>query len=133
MPPKPLRKCKAPACGKLTRDKYCEDHEHLIEKDKREKWIQYDRTKRYAEDNKSYHAFYKSPQWIGMREAVKRRDHGLCVKCKSQNRLVPMDVVDHIIPLKDDWSLRLNPENLQSLCHACHNLKTAKEKAKREM
>ncbi|WP_078392089.1 HNH endonuclease [Shouchella patagoniensis] len=132
MPPKPLRSCKAPACGKLTREKYCEDHEHLTEKDKRDKWIQYDKTKRYTEENKSYNAFYKSPQWIGMREAVKRRDKGLCVKCQMQKRLVPMAIVDHIRPLKDDWSLRLNPENLQSLCHACHNIKTARENADRK-
>ena len=37
------------------------------------------------------------------------------------------ELVDHIIPSKDDWSDRLNSENLQSLCRECHKVKTKRE------
>ena len=40
------------------------------------------------------------------------------------------DVVDHIIPIRMDWSKRLEPTNLQTLCHACHNKKTKKMRRK---
>lgn len=30
-------------------------------------------------------------------------------------------MVHHIIPLLDDWSKGLDMDNLESLCHACHN------------
>ena len=43
----------------------------------------------------------------------------------------PADVVDHVIELTDDWSKRLDPDNLQSLCHVCHNSKTRHERKKR--
>jgi 5-methylcytosine-specific restriction endonuclease McrA len=42
------------------------------------------------------------------------------------------DVVDHIIELRDDFSKRLDVNNLQTLCYSCHNKKTKIEKAKRE-
>ncbi|MFS1513957.1 HNH endonuclease [Chengkuizengella sp. SCS-71B] len=40
-------------------------------------------------------------------------------------------MVDHITPIKEDWSLRLDLCNLQSLCHCCHNKKTAEEVSRR--
>ncbi|PFA33091.1 HNH endonuclease [Bacillus cereus] len=41
------------------------------------------------------------------------------------------DVVDHIIPLLVDWLRRLDPANLQTLCHACHNKKTKEDEKKK--
>ncbi|MDK1740083.1 HNH endonuclease [Dellaglioa algida] len=37
------------------------------------------------------------------------------------------DVVDHITPLKIDWSKRLDWNNWQGLCHSHHNVKTRLE------
>ncbi|MDO7487031.1 HNH endonuclease signature motif containing protein [Peribacillus frigoritolerans] len=55
----------------------------------------------------------------------------LCEHCLLMDKVTPMDVCDHIIELKDDWSLRLDISNLQSLCNSCHNKKTAKVKKDR--
>lgn len=44
-----------------------------------------------------------------------------CVYCKERGELVQAQVVDHIKPFRDDWSLRLDPANLQSLCKRCHD------------
>ncbi len=65
-----------------------------------------------------------------MREFVYRRDHGLCVQCRMNGIIKIGDVVDHIIPLLVDWLRRLDPVNLQTLCHACHNKKTKEDEKK---
>ena len=65
-----------------------------------------------------------------MRELIYRRDHGLCVQCRSKDIIKIGDVVDHIVPIRVDWSKRLEPSNLQTLCHACHNKKTKEDEKK---
>ena len=51
----------------------------------------------------------------------------LCEMCKENERLTVATEVDHIVPIKKDWSKRLDINNLQSLCHSCHMKKTAGE------
>jgi len=50
----------------------------------------------------------------------------LCVECESEGRTVVVDVVDHIVPIKQGGS-KFGLDNLQSLCHSCHNRKTYEE------
>ena len=52
------------------------------------------------------------------------------VQCRSKDIIKIGDVVDHIIPIRVDWSKRLEPTNLQTLCHACHNKKTKEDEKK---
>jgi 5-methylcytosine-specific restriction protein A len=68
------------------------------------------------------------------RAAVERRarwlrDNPLCVECEAQGRVTAATVPDHVIPLwkggRDDGG------NLQSLCAACHDVKTKAEAAER--
>lgn len=45
----------------------------------------------------------------------------MCVECGD-----PSQVVDHIVPINqggDPWSV----DNMQAMCHACHNRKSGKE------
>lgn len=67
--------------------------------------------------------------------AVSRRakwlqQHPLCVECEKAGRVKVGEVVDHITPLwkggQDDYET-----NGQTLCHAHHDLKSAKEAAER--
>lgn len=69
-----------------------------------------------------YVRLYKTSDWRKIREQILGRDFGLCQRCGMSAELV-----DHIIPSKDDWDDRLNPDNLQSLCRACHKVKTKRE------
>lgn len=53
----------------------------------------------------------------------------LCRMCEQEGRVEPATEVDHIIPfigLEDP--LRVQWENLQSLCHSCHVKKTWKDR-----
>jgi len=62
---------------------------------------------------------------VNDRNAIKRRDCGLCQECRRQGMTTPGTVVDHISPLwaggSDDAS------NKQLLCDPCHSEKTARE------
>ncbi|MED4046699.1 HNH endonuclease signature motif containing protein [Priestia aryabhattai] len=62
-----------------------------------------------------------------MRNA-KRSINPLCEHCLLEGKLTPVDVIDHVRELKDDWSKRLDLSNLQSLCNRCHAIKSAKER-----
>ncbi len=58
------------------------------------------------------------------------RDKPLCTACQALGRLFAAKVVDHIVPIKDGGA-RFDRANLQPLCVACHNRKTARETAGR--
>jgi 5-methylcytosine-specific restriction enzyme A len=119
---KPLKPCNYIGCSKLTRKKYCEQHEYKTVYDTRF----YDQYVRDKESTK----FYKSKPWKKTREQVLIRDHGLCQSCLKNKRITMASIVDHIIPLKIAWEKRLDMNNLQSLCQSCHNQKTAEDKKK---
>jgi len=87
------------------------------------KW--YDKNRR----NKESKDFYQSKEWKQARAAVLARDNYLCVKCIERDKLNEAYAVDHIVPLRVDWSLRFAQPNLQSLCHSCHSVKTRCEQS----
>ena len=65
--------------------------------------------------------------WIRLR-AMFIRAHPLCVECEKKGVLEPAREVDHIKAFHGpDDPLRLDWENLQSLCKPCHSRKTARE------
>lgn len=76
---------------------------------------------RKVTDNE-YLKFYHSTEWKHKRREIMERDNGLCQRCGMDAELV-----DHIIPSKDDWNDRLNSNNLQALCRSCHKAKTKRE------
>lgn len=50
--------------------------------------------------------------------------------CAKFGIATPAVIVDHIKEISDGGSIN-DPDNLQSLCFACHNKKTADEAVKR--
>ena len=69
-------------------------------------------------------SFYKSAAWKSMRDAIWKRDAGLCVDCRKRGRVTAAEEVHHIVPLApnniNDPDVTLNPELLVSLCRECH-------------
>jgi 5-methylcytosine-specific restriction enzyme A len=45
----------------------------------------------------------------------------LCRICKARGYITPANTVDHIIPITERPDLRLDHDNLRSLCATCHN------------
>ena len=64
-------------------------------------------------------------QWRKMREHILAREP-LCRDCRRRGYVVAATVVDHVEP-KARHERELDPNNLQPLCHACHNRKTRRE------
>lgn len=120
----PKKQCNHPPCKVLVdyNQKYCEKHKAKQTSIKREE--------RKQSEGK-YFQFYQSRTW---RKAsyLYRLNHPVCEDCLEEGLIRKADVVDHKIELKDDWSKRLDESNFRSLCHTHHNIKTTREKRKRE-
>jgi len=124
MTSKPRRPCGKIGCRNLTTERYCADHAHLVEQQRKERHRHYDRHQR----DKQAAVFYKSIEWLRVRQQALIRDHGLCQDCLEHKHITPATEVDHIIPIRVRWDLRLVLSNLRSLCHRCHMIKTAEDK-----
>ena len=72
-------------------------------------------------------AFYSSREWRKLRAAYRKR-HPACRRCGRK-----AEHVDHVIDVRTAPDRRLDWFNLQCLCHACHNEKTAADQAGRSM
>lgn len=77
----------------------------------------YDKYKR----DQTARAFYKSVAWQKARELALVRDSYMCQKCLRNKRVTKANVVHHIKELRDYPNLALELDNLESLCHSCHN------------
>lgn len=84
---------------------------------------------RVAKDEK-YLRFYNSKQWRSASYQY-RLNNPICEECERVGTIRKADVVDHIIEIKDNYTLRLNKTNFKSLCHYHHNIKTEFERKKR--
>ena len=76
--------------------------------------------------NNSDYSLYNSHAWRKFAKHYKDK-HPLCVACEKEGRVTAADVLDHITRVADGGAV-WSTENLQSLCHPCHNSKSAKEK-----
>lgn len=73
--------------------------------------------------------FYNSRKWRRVATAF-RSAHPLCAACEAAGEVGPADVADHIKGLQwllDHGADPYNTNELQSMCHSCHNKKSGKE------
>lgn len=80
----------------------------------------------YKKKPSLYNKFRNTYEWQQKRESVKKRDKYLCQVCingydDTLYRFNYKDLqVHHIIPLEEDYSKRLDSDNLISLCPMHH-------------
>lgn len=85
----------------------------------KQRYREYDKHSR----NKDAKQFYCSKAWETQRAAVLEIDGGIDVYLyMTTGEIVLADTVHHIVPLRDDWSKRLDTENLMSLSHETHSM-----------
>ncbi len=113
MPLKANRPCSHPGCPKLTRGRFCEEHEKKEEQ-------------HYNKNCRPNKRLYSSANWKRLRINY-LQSHPLCVICYSRGKIVEAKIVDHVVPHKGDKRLFFDTSNLQALCKRCHDTKTAKE------
>ncbi|WP_336832977.1 HNH endonuclease signature motif containing protein [Staphylococcus pseudoxylosus] len=123
----PLKKCNKINCNQLIKfnESYCDEHKEL----KNEYKKNYD-SFRYERDS-MYITFYNSKEWKDARRSSMLAHDWLCQECLRKGFYTKANVVDHIVEVKDEWDKRLDQSNLEPLCHACHNVKTIREKERR--
>ena len=77
---------------------------------------------KYSRDRRSKQ-YYNSGEWEAVREHVLQLDEGLDVYVyMTQSIVIRADTVHHIVPLKENWNLRSNEDNLISLNHDTHSM-----------
>jgi len=64
--------------------------------------------------------FYKSTRWKTKRINILKRDNYLCRECIRYGKTTGATTVHHVIPLEQKLELKLNNNNLISLCSKCH-------------
>jgi len=116
MPVKPKKKCNYLGCRRLTKGKYCKEHEHL------------DMNTKFRNKKGTTHKWYYSEFWRKLR-ILKLTENPLCEYCDT---ITPANTVDHMIDWKtgkteeEKWRLFSDYDNLRSSCTSCHNRKTGK-------
>jgi 5-methylcytosine-specific restriction protein A len=114
MPVSPPKPCRHPMCPELVLTPYCPAHSESMD------------ATRYRGSSAS--RGYDSA-WKRVRLQALRRDKYLCQHCLAVGRATVAVDVDHIIPLAVDPSRRLDLSNTQSLCRACHRIKSEQDKS----
>ena len=77
---------------------------------------------RYDAEKRDLNAakFYKSYAWKKLRAAKYRRNPN-CERCAKDGRETPTETIHHIQERLIRPDLALDMNNLESLCHSCHN------------
>ena len=116
-------KCVAPSCPEIVRDgtSRCEKHTSTAKKDKN--------ALRELRGGRVNSKVYDSSRWRRLANK-KKCVTPFCECCDAAGVTTVADVTDHIIEISDGGG-QFEWDNLMSLCHACHNQKTADEKRKR--
>lgn len=65
--------------------------------------------------------FYKSTKWKAKRINILKRDNYLCRECIRYGKTTGATTVHHVKPLEFNYELRLDSNNLISLCSKCHD------------
>ena len=110
---------------------YCDVCRPIVEQervDRREGYSREANARYNKKRDPKYSRFYNSSDWRILSRKRLQDDDYKCVKCGKI-----ASEVDHIkaIQTPEGWELRLNYDNLQSLCLDCHNDKHERFKKRR--
>ena len=118
MPRRPPRPCQHPGCGVLVHGaegSRCDKHEQQQQREQDQR--------RGSSTARGYGA-----DWQRLRRRKLMADP-LCEGCKPSGRATLAVEVDHKIRITERPDLRLDWDNLQSLCQPCHAAKSAAERS----
>lgn len=83
----------------------------------KERHKEYDK---YARDSKTKD-FYDSKEWENQRKRILEEDGIDVYLYMTSGEVKAADTVHHILPLRECWERRLDPDNLMSLRHDTHS------------
>ncbi len=123
--------CVSPSCKTIVRDGGARCEKHRTKPKKLQRDIVVHRKHKDQVFTGVNASVYNSARWKRLRNK-KLVMSPYCEHCEDAK--VPeviAQVVDHIVEIRDNKKLTYSMGNLQSLCHQCHNTKTAVEQRKR--
>lgn len=117
-----MKYCSYDGCRNTTdKGSYCSEHKPS-KKFKKKKT-----DSPYHHENKS---FYRTPAWKSVADFVYDREGGRCQRC---NKFVfgRQAHRHHVIPIKKNPMLKLDPNNIRLLCPKCHVIEENEEDDKK--
>jgi len=116
MPYRSKKPCSYPGCPELVDagSTYCRKH--------RKKYFEGDRQKRGTASSRGYGSRWRRASRLYLKK------NPLCAECLKGGKVIPAEVVDHIVPHRGDYKLFWDESNWQGLCITHHNRKINKEK-----
>lgn len=116
-----MKYCDFNGCSsKINSGYYCKEHKRSkqsVKKKQKKRDI-------YHHNNKQ---FYNSQAWKSTRSFIYERERGCCQRC-GKFVFGRQAHVHHVIEIKKDATLKLDPNNLMLLCPQCHILEENKDK-----
>lgn len=106
MPNKPFHPCNKSGCSRLTKGRFCEEHERLAKKKSDEQ--------RGSASERGY-----DDQWHKV-SRMHLSEFPLCQECEKYNKITAAVLTHHIKRIVEGGN-RLAWDNLESLCVDCHD------------
>jgi 5-methylcytosine-specific restriction enzyme A len=112
------RTCNHPGCRALIKGRggHCDEH-------RKQRYAQVDE-RRGSKASRGYDAAWRRLRLL----KLTKNPVCECDDCRSNGRLTPAAVVDHIRPIAERPDLRLDINNLRSMAKRCHDKHTASER-----
>lgn len=118
---------------KLKTCTYCHKIHDIKKKCTAKKGYYREKNARYEKD-KDYIKFIKSKQWFNKSQEIKLLDFYCCLMCKYLGLISPKYLeVHHIVKVRNDVSLKLDNNNLITLCIVHHKMADANKIASSEL
>jgi len=122
-----VRRCKANGCFNMVAlpKHYCDKHA-----DQEHEYVPRDLhryntvTRKRNENKRAQYNFYRTKQWVNIRQRVLDEQHYLCQYCKCDGIVKQGKIVDHIVPIEASPNDKADISNLAVICSSCHTLKT---------
>ena len=112
---KQKKPCRYPGCPELTNDRYCEKHKRM--EDRRQ-----DRERGSSTQRGYNYRWHKA-----RKQFLKQHPLCECEECTRLQRLLPANVVHHIIDHKGDYNLFWDQSNWLAMNKVCHDKHTRSE------
>ena len=75
---------------------------------------------KYFTSKRGHSDFHNTVEWKRKRKVILKRDSYMCKECARYGKVVEANTVHHILPIEERPDLRLNNNNLVSLCEEHH-------------
>lgn len=100
---------------------YCNEHQAAWEQRERERYKEYDTRRNKDKSRVKHKSLYSTADWSAVRSYVVQLRYGIDVlEYYRTGRVVQGERVHHIACLEDDWSRRLDTDNLIYLTESNH-------------